>query len=100
MAVMVLERRRVTMRGGANRSRIAAGPIEKMVCSKVSVKSKSERQPWAIGPKALSFDGWHRDVSKSLWFITPNAPDEESSADFTLYLFARCDGLSILYVIF
>ncbi len=52
--VFLLELRRLISREGAKRRSKAAGPIVKTDCSKRRVKSKSERQPWTTGPKALS----------------------------------------------
>lgn len=54
--VFVLVRRSWTILGGAKRSNKVAGAIERTVCSKRSVKSKSERQPWTAGPNALSHE--------------------------------------------
>jgi hypothetical protein len=45
--------------GGVESKSNAAGPIESMVCSNNSVKSKPDRHPWTTGSKTLSFSGWH-----------------------------------------
>ena len=44
-------------RGGAKISSKAAGPIERIDCSKSRVKSKLERHPWTIGPNTSSLLG-------------------------------------------
>lgn len=57
--VFFRDRQSFTSLGGARSSKIAAGGIDRTVCSNRSVKSKFERHPWMIGPKRSSFVGWH-----------------------------------------
>ena len=61
--VLLLERNKCQMRGGAERIKMQAGAMVRMVCSKRRVKSKEERQPWPMaGPKTLSADGGQDDI--------------------------------------